>query len=258
MDDLCQPWPIDPGCTFGIPVNPADRDEQQVAAVAVASEIMWRLTGGQWGTCPAVVRPCRETPEVCDIPREVLYAWGWTPIGCPCVPKDSCGCTAVSKVKLPGPIASITEVLLDGEVLPQAGNYEVWNRNLLVRMGGQQWPLCQDMTKPTTEPGTWSVTYERGRAVPAGGRRAMAELAAEIIKACTPGAKCQLPTRVQSISREGITMSIIDNFDFLEKGRTGIASIDLWLNAVNPKGVRSPMRVYSPDMTQTVSTTWPF
>ena len=52
---------------------------------------------------------------------------------------------------------------------------------------------------------------------------------------------CKLPDRVQNISRQGVSWTILDQQDFLEKGLIGINSIDNWLNATRggrPNAVR--------------------
>lgn len=257
METLCAPWPIDAACAFGIDPDEETRPDDQVFAVKLASEILWRFTAGIYGPCPVTVRPCRKscgqgTPGF--FPH--LIAGTWVNVVCGCDGADTCSCNTVSKVLLPGPVAEITEVKVDGEILTPEGHYVVQNKNFLVRQGGT-WPTCQDMAKDDDQPGTWSVTYKRGRPVPDGGKRAVAELASEFLKACAEDEECQLPARVQTLTREGVAMSLLDDFDYLDKGRTSIGTIDLWLSAVNPDGRRSPSTVWSPDMPEAVVQTWP-
>jgi hypothetical protein len=54
-----------------------------------------------------------------------------------------------------------------------------------------------------------------------------------------------LPERVQTITRQGVTVGFLDPQDFLEKGRTGITMIDLWLRSVNPRGISRRARMYA-------------
>ena len=52
---------------------------------------------------------------------------------------------------------------------------------------------------------------------------------------------------MQTITREGITMTLLDPQEFLDKGRTGLPDVDRWLVLVNPGGQRSPSVVASVD-----------
>ena len=61
-------------------------------------------------------------------------------------------------------------------------------------------------------------------------------------------ADCDLPERVTSITREGVTMALIDPQEFIQEGRTGLYTVDLWLNAVNPNRLLKRATVWSPDM----------
>jgi hypothetical protein len=58
---------------------------------------------------------------------------------------------------------------------------------------------------------------------------------------------------VQSITRQGISMAILDPFDFLDNGRTGVYQFDLWLATVNPTGLPRRSRVFSPDIARPVT-----
>lgn len=126
---------------------------------------------------------------------------------------------------------------------------------------GGCWPTCQNMAAPTTEPGTFEVTYRRGRPVPEAGLWAAGLLACELVKACTVGqsCNCELPANIKSVTREGVAIdfeqvnvAVIGN-----KGRTGIPEVDLWIQTVNPYGVTGRARAYSPDRPPMRTTTWP-
>jgi len=146
---------------------------------------------------------------------------------------DSCGCGAWgATLRFEMPVASVDEIQVDGRVLP-ADAYRVDNGTLLVRQDGSQWPYCQDMSKPLGQAGTWGVTFRVGKPVPAGGRIAAGILAEELAKAACGSNKCRLPRRVQSINRQGATMAMmLDTFDDLDKGKTGIWLIDSWVASV--------------------------
>lgn len=56
-------------------------------------------------------------------------------------------------------------------------------------------------------------------------------LTAELVKANSGDAGCRLPKRVTSVSRQGVSWTLLDPQDFLEQGRTGIYEIDLILSS---------------------------
>lgn len=240
-----------------------------------AAEILYALSGRQFGLCELTVRPCYQRCEgYSSSPTTwnngilgssgfpwlpVLSGGVWTNITCGC--RTSCSCTEVSEVWLPGPIDSVVGVKQDGAVLDPA-RYRVDNRQTVVRLDNAdgteaRWPLCQDMDAPATEPNTWEITYMRGRPVPEAGRSSLSELACELSKACLGDSTCRLPSRVTSIQRQGITMAMLDPMTFIDYGRTGLYSVDLWLKTVNPKARSRSAAVLSPDVEAPRRTTWP-
>jgi hypothetical protein len=96
------------------------------------------------------------------------------------------------------------------------------------------------------------VVYSYGQGPPDGGRLAAGALAGQIALWLAGSKDCKLPERVTSVSRQGVSMTVVDPADFLDKGRTGISVVDLWLAAVNPHGHRQRPRVWSPDTAITV------
>jgi hypothetical protein len=135
-------------------------------------------------------------------------------------------------------------VQIDGEVLDPSA-YRVDNGRLLVRQDGGRWPTCQDMGAALGEDDTWGITYDKGYPVPAGGQIAAGLLANELAKAACNDRSCGLPQRVQTVTRQGVTIAVLDAFDDIDEGHTGIWLIDSWVASV----VRRPrrMRVLSPD-----------
>jgi hypothetical protein len=102
------------------------------------------------------------------------------------------------------------------------------------------------MAAATTEANTWQVSYTKGTPVPEGGQVAAGVLACELAKGATNDRTCQLPQRVQTIARQGVTVQLLDSFDDVEKGRTGIWLVDSWVASVTqPKRGGS---VYSVDI----------
>lgn len=262
-DYVCS-WATDICCdplATALASNDAATVRMAQRAVTAAAEILYALSGRQFGLCELTVRPCRT--ECCDPcnqsgPRwtPALIGGQWTNVSCgDC--GDGCSCSKVCEVALPGPIDSIVEVKLDGVVLA-ADQYRVDNRRTLVRLTeGECWPTCQEMSLDSSQPGTWEVTYYRGLPLPEAGEASFAELACELYKACANDGTCKLPKRVTSIQRDGVTMAFLDPMTFIEKGKTGLYLVDLWLTAVNPKARVRRAGIYSPDLPTTRRTTWP-
>lgn len=124
---------------------------------------------------------------------------------------------------------------------------------------GTCWPTCQDLTLPDTEPGTLSVRFRPGAAVPQGGLWAAGLLACQLLKACDEDAECALPANAQRIARQGVTVELTPVLIDRQAGGflTGIPEVDLWLESVNPYKSKMPSRVYSVDRPRTRVTTWP-
>jgi hypothetical protein len=212
-----------------------DKIKQQLAE-DMAVSVLWALTGRQFGVCPVIARPC---PTPCS---GVLHSWyngpGWYPvwddgqwrnITCGC-PGSQCQASGPGVVHLPGPAVEVTEVKLGGTVLGPS-EYALQG-GYLYRTGGGKWP-DQDLSRPLDEDGTWSVTYTKGIPVPPGVGVLVGTLALEFLNACT-GGKCKLPRRVQTVSRQGVTMTMVDPTDIYDEGITGIPEIDLFIKSVNP------------------------
>ena len=253
--EVCE-WPVDySGCE-----TPEWDEEDAAKFESMAAELLTNWTGGRFGICEGVVRPCR-TP--CDTTRPPTFygrgpitqggvwqsvrigRWEATPRCGYC--SRSCCCSAPKLLRLPGPIVEIDEVKIGGEVLSPSAYMVDRENSMLVRIDGGGWPVYQDLTLPSTEPGTFEISYSLGREVPIGGQVAAGILAAELWKAACGAKGCQLPQRVQSITRQGVTMAVtIDSFDDVEKGRTGIWLIDSWVASVTKSAQRGSVR--SPDL----------
>lgn len=155
------------------------------------------------------------------------------------------------------PLVSITEVKIDGVVIPSA-EYRIDNNKILTRVlidavtpPTQRfgWPTCQRLDLPDTETSTFSVAGTQGMPPPSEGVSAAAALAAEL-GIHRSGGVSRLPTRLQSISRQGIVMAaVLDSMTFLDKGLTGIYEVDVFIRAHNPEGKsRRRPGVWSPEL----------
>lgn len=234
----------------------------QQSAIDYATFVLWAATGRRFGLCTRTVRPC--TGAFCSEGVNGYY-WadgGWKPYilngvwrngGC------GCACSISCQVYLPGPVNSIVSVMVDGEVVDPL-TYRVDNGMWLVRTHNESsddcWPATQDYNLDPPADNTFVVSYQRGIPVPSVLQRAAGELACEWAKACL-GLPCRLPGRVTSISRQGVSVSMVNVMEMLDHGLTGVDTVDQIIMSINPYGLKSAMRVVSPDVEQIRETTWP-
>lgn len=234
-------------------------------AAQAATEIVWALSGRQFGLCSVTLRPCRKScfdsswwstfggtwygESAWGIANGYGYSysgpWGfWFDPSCgQCM--GSCSCTQISEVDLPSPVSSIVSVKMDGTPMV-TGAYRLDNDHLLVRTDGQKWPRCNDMTKDDTQPGTWSVTALYGQDVPVSGQLAVGEMACELLRAIN-GEDCRLPAGLQSVARQGVTINFANLGDLMKEGITGFDLVDRFIGSVNPYKLQERSRVYSVD-----------
>jgi hypothetical protein len=118
------------------------------------------------------------------------------------------------------------------------------------------WPLCTDQSLPPGSPDAFEVTYLRGIEVPSVLATAVGTYACEYAKACN-GQACRLPGRVQSISRQGVNISMVSIDEVLKNGLTGLIEVDQLIMHYNPYGLKGQTRFYSPDLPDGNQVTWP-
>lgn len=257
---LSQCWPVN---WDACPSDVVDDLTPEVRAIAevFAGQTLRMLTGYRVGGCPVTVRPCNRScvpgtwltaPDVGALFAGVGNGYfGFSPYvgfdgqwmnACGCS-GDGCSCTKVEEVLLPVTVGvgSIESVVLDGVTLPPTA-YRVDNANRLVRTDGGSWPVCQDMNLDSGV-GTFLVTYLDGNPVDGVGAYVAGLLAAEYAKACA-GQDCALPSNVQTITRQGVTMQL--DPEMFVGGNTGVRAVDSYIRIWNP--VNSlPSGIYSPD-----------
>ena len=245
-------WPVDDSCLNPLP---AEDDPDYAEALAarqnaldLAVQVLWALSGRQFGVCETLVRPCPtgdcgsgarpgSTWNQSTAPFIPTYEYGrWVNYTCGC---DGGRCKAMGPrtVHLPGPVQGIVTVTIGGEVLDPS-EY-VLEGDVLYRKG-TNWPP-QDYNKPLDENGTWSVTYLKGNPVPAGVGVMVGQLAKEFLSVCS-GETCRLPKNVVSTTNRGITRQF-DPTLMYAYGKTGLSEIDMWLAAINPYHLMSAPRV---------------
>jgi hypothetical protein len=149
-------------------------------------------------------------------------------------------------VVLRGPVHSITEVLVNGEVVaPSAYRVDVIEGVYhLVRLDGVCWPTCQDFTADEDAAGAFMVSYEIGLPLPPALEVAAAILACEYAKGMSGGA-CRLPAKMTRLSRQGVEVEVEPRTP--DDDRTGIREVDDVINALNPSKRRSRPVVLSLD-----------
>lgn len=236
--------------------------EQRERVETMAIELLWSWSGRRYGLCKVSVRPCRfecaERPSTFSgrSGRRGQVA-GWTPaliggqwynLGCGMC-SSGCTCTPdrATSLELPGNVHAIEEIWVDG-ILLDPESYTLRD-GILYRTDGGVWPECNDELSDPREPGSlaWEITYQRGYPVPTGGQVSAYLLACELAKAMCGDNDCALPRRVQSVTRQGVSVAILDSFEDLDEGRTGIWEIDSWLSSVSFQQA-SPPQVFSPDI----------
>lgn len=136
------------------------------------------------------------------------------------------------------PVRSVQSVTHLGRVL-DSSEYTLRNNAYLVRTQSLPWIL-----DPVHE---LSVSYTYGTPPPSSGKRAAIRLANELILADMGSANCALPERISSVSRQGVSYTIMDPQTFISNGKVGIYEIDLFLAAVNPNKAKKRPRVFSVD-----------
>lgn len=95
------------------------------------------------------------------------------------------------------------------------------------------------------KPAHVDIDYEYGLTeLPIIVRGAIAALAREMQLADEGSAECRIPERVTSVTRQGMSWTMIDPMDFMDKGRTGIYEVDLAINSVRP--ARRRARIFHP------------
>lgn len=235
-------------------------------ASAMASFHAWAATGRRYGLCDIVVQPCNPWLRGTDYRvYPAIYEWGvghdgmglvapyidvggdWRNAaacgaGCTCAPRRQ-----PCEVHLEGPTTKdrISAVTVHGEVVAPSA-YVLFDNYKLLRIDGECWPTC---TNPLQQdPPAFTVAYSRGDPIPAAVLSAAQILTCQYGKLCQTGT-CALPSRVTSITRQGVEVEVeapSDNWEDLI--RTGIPAVDAIFASDNPGRRRERPLVVSPDL----------
>ncbi len=255
----------------GVPETASEGQIEQ--AIATASDLLWRWSGYKYGgLCFDSVRPCSQNSYLegtysWDRPQGWSGGWwNWIPSWGYCMCQASshrgCGCSYLSQITLGrSPIRGIVQVRIDGAVVSPTA-YRVDDNEWLVRIDGNRWPCCQDLTLSDAVPAgggtalnTFGVDFIWGQEPPASGIEAAIDLARETVKACV-GGDCALPEEFAQIVRQGETRINIQPTDFGRDSqgniREGIRSVDRFLSAAPHS---RPLVIASPDIDAKVTRT---
>lgn len=234
-------WEPDPACLT--PEWEALDEAVQERSLALATSSLQMLTNYRVGLCPITIRPCPRTPPC---------GCGWSPYiregvwynGCAC----GSTCAPLSEIGIPGPVGYIESFLIDGQPVDlDSGDWRLDDGHLLVWQGTGPSPVpsYQDLNKPDSEPGTWSITYSKSYPVTEQGRIAVAYLALEFAKACKGKGKCSLPRGVTNVVRNGVSFSIAAGL--FPNGLTDIEMVDQFILQWAPTGSpRQAAQVFDP------------
>lgn len=266
MTEICYPAGTDWSCAYdekalGEMWGAPDVAMKMRRSEALAWSTLAALTADQVATCPIVVRPCatgcRNSDTYLTAPvggvglSPSINSSGVWVNSCGCG-NSECSCSAISEVILPGPVGDIVEVWLNGLELPET-SYRVDNGTRLVRLDGDVWPACQDMTQDAHGVDAFSVTYYRGAAPDVVLLWVAGLLAVEWFKACTGDKSCRLPRGAQNVSRQGVSYEI--QRSVFSEGTTGISEVDAVIARYNPYGLKMAPTISIPRR-KVRQTTW--
>lgn len=255
---LCQPWATSEDL-HGPCAGESGIDEALIdQALEVASEVVYVLSGRQFpGECDGTLHPCpdrrhtyRTEPASWSNHSSLGHPGSWaTGVGARwlrCRHRRGCGCAPMHALDLGvAPLLEVASVVIDGEELDGSA-YRIDNGRELVRVDGEPWPGCVDHADPEA----FAVTAKWGQVPPTAGVRAAAALACQLALASDPAKvdDCALPERVTNITRQGLSMVVLDPFEMLDEGKVGVYEVDLFLKAYNPNQLARRATVMSPDV----------
>lgn len=264
----CSPWITGADVAEACNITPDGGTDVFDVAAEEASSALFQVSGRQFtGLCERVVRPTRDLCQCWGPSSLGIGPWAWTSWGgggwgWANEAGDRLGCYPMSVVKLAGmPVREITEVLIDGVVLPPLDtngnpNYRIDKWRTLVRMDDpgppslvrRLWPGCQNLSLDPTQIGTFQVTYQYGVDPPQLGKDAAAQIACQLYRAFN-GQENQLPPGTTKVTRQGVTVErglLVNWFDPTKP--TGLVHLDLFLKAYWRTRAARRSAVFSPDV----------
>lgn len=207
--ELCDNW-ITAADVDACGVDTSNYAAQLVTdSLAAASEWAFHASGRRWpGTCTTTERPCGCGCGCATFGTPWIGPWSdydaWTHyyhgLGSPDF--GLCHCTSQSTLSLTyGPVIGTPTVTIAGAGF---AGFTVIPPNRLMRTDGDAWPTCQDYTSASTG---MLVEYDHGASPPQLGVFAAADIAAEVLKACSNQA-CALPAGTVNVTRRNISINL--------------------------------------------------
>jgi hypothetical protein len=148
------------------------------------------------------------------------------------------GMTSTSRIRLRGrPVTKIHTIRDRVGNIISPDKYYLVDHSTIQAVVGVPWSACNV-----------EVTYSYGVEPPTMGKMAARTLAIEFAKLFNGDDTCALPQRVTSISRQGVSYTLLDSQDFIDEMRTGLYAVDLFLKSVNPDKANAKARVFSTDV----------
>lgn len=221
---------IAPYDTSTLPCDLDGLDAEVVAAAATnASGYLWALSGRRVGRLTTIEEGFR-TPcsDRCGMPYKDASG-NWRNGG-----RGGHSCCRLELFRQP--VVSIEAVRVFGVALDPSEF--VVEGNSVLRLDAC-FPCCDDCDEPCVE-----VDYSSGTPLP---KAPMDELICEMLAGATGGV-CKLPSRLVSLTRQGVTMDLGDPSEFAEAGLTGMPITDAFIRTVNPNRLATRSRVLSPDL----------
>lgn len=234
----------------GLPGDQAALD----AACELATASLYSMSGRRWaGRADRTIQVfASHTPwwwRRADLGLPFDPTWGMCGAGLPALPVmvggefyNHSGCERPPSIRLPDyPIRAVNAVRIGGQTRDPS-TYRLIGARFL-EDGWEGWPTCgwADGGQAVME-----VDYAYGADPPTAGRNAAARLASELAKSAA-GQQSALPGYLMQRVRQAVTETYVRTDFLFDKGRTGLADVDLWLIAVNPAGLRRRARSWTPE-----------
>lgn len=128
-----------------------------------------------------------------------------------------------------------------GETLLDPSEYILFNKRFLKLSNGAIWNYACDQRGIT-------VDYSYGMMPPSAGKLAASTLANELLILLgenSNASHCRIPERVTSVTREGLSIDMVNPMEFMDEGKTGIWEIDLFIRTANPSRAKKQPRLLS-------------
>jgi hypothetical protein len=221
----CDLWPVptEGDCVNGCTIPEGTDEDLLEAASVLAGTILRTLSGNRVGVCSDTLRPLSE----CGVCR------------------GYCSCGSGDRIRVlssNGPVVSVTEVTVDGDIIPDDEWRFYPSSQLLYRVPPDVWPTRDTKWADCGDPDTMCVEVQIGSTPDAWALAVHAELTCELIKSCTGGA-CRLPSNASSVTGQGVSITLTP-----EDAKMFIPSVAGWVAAINPASATQPTKVYSPDI----------